>query len=496
MKRDLLDRRCFDSLIRTDSVGTAERWLGYFLGPFSVVLMNSILNNYLNVYYTDVAGLGELWDGWFLSVFPIAVKLLDALTFVLMGVVVDRFSSRQGKARPWIFFSAPLLSVSMILLFAVPSGHSLAAALWIFFSYNLFYSVAYTAYNTSHTLMVPLSTRNAAQRSRLSVMTNAQGMLSGTIVAVLFPAFFVPFMGVDQKKWIMVMTIIALGALPFILMEYYFTRERVTEQSRAETLAPSSVLSQEQTPSRTLAERNTNNGRAEKQSLKAQLQLCLRSRRWTALMLYLTLSQLTACLSQSAVFYYCNWVLGSYNDGHTQALYYVVGTFALGPGLLLCRPVCRRLGRENAMAGGFLLAAAGTVLCLWNPKSLFPVLAGQIIRSIGVIPSTYMITAMLADALDDVEEKTGLRCDGFSSSVYNIIFTLTGGLALCILNFGLMRCGYEAPLADKIPVQISAVQSFLVFAAIGCQTLGYPVLAALLQWSKRGSKSTDTKIPE
>lgn len=213
-------------------------------------------------------------------------------------------------------------------------------------------------------------------------------------------------------------------------------------------------------------------------------------------MLYLTLSQLTACLSQSAVFYYCNWVLGSYNDGHTQALYYVVGSFAQGPGLLLCRPVCRRLGRENAMAGGFLLAAAGTVLCLWNPKSLFPVLAGQIIRSIGVIPSTYMITAMLADALDDVEEKTGLRCDGFSSSVYNIIFTLTGGLALCILNFGLMRCGYEAPLADKIPVQNSAVQSFLVFAAIGCQTLAYPVLAALLQWSKRGSKSTDTKIPE
>lgn len=177
--KELLDRRIFNSLIKSEKVGGLERWLGYFLGPFSVVLLNSILSNYLNVYYTDVAGLGTLWDGWFLSVFPIVVKLLDAFTFVLMGLLVDRFTFRQGKARPWILFSAPLLVVSMILLFTIPIGNSLLTALWIFISYNLFYSIAYTAYNTCHTLMVPLSTRDPKERGKLSVMTNSQSMLSG-----------------------------------------------------------------------------------------------------------------------------------------------------------------------------------------------------------------------------------------------------------------------------------------------------------------------------
>ncbi len=453
MKRDILDHKMFNSLIRSDKVVPAERWLGYFLGPFSVVLLNSILNNYLNVYYTDIAGLGGLWDGWFLSVFPIVVKVLDALTFLLMGLLVDRFHSRQGKARPWILLSAPLLVISMILLFTIPTGNAMITALWIFLSYNLFYSVAYTAYNTCHTLMVPLSTKNPQERSRLSVLTNSQGMLSGMIVAVLFPTFIVPGIGIVRGRWIAVMTFIALAALPFILMEYYFTRERVTE----------------------------NSGKKPSRSLREQLSLCLKSRRWKVFMIYLILIHLTSCLSQSATFYYCNWVLGSYNDGYTQALYFVIGNGALGPGVFLCRPICKKLGRENAMAAGFVLAAVGTAVCLLNPHNLIQVLIGQVIKSVGLIPSTYMVTAMLGDAMDDVETRTGIRCDGFSSSVYNVIFTLSTGAALCILNFGLMQCGYAAPSAGAILVQNSTVQAFLTFAAIGCQTLVYPFAAVLLK---------------
>ena len=37
--------------------------------------------------------------------------------------------------------------------------------------------------------------------------------------------------------------------------------------------------------------------------------------------------------------------------------------------------------------------------------------------------------AMLADALDHVEWKAGFRADGFSMSVYTIIFTVCAGLA-------------------------------------------------------------------
>lgn len=455
--KDILTHPIWDSRIHSDTVTKKERMLGYFIGPVSVILMNSILSNYLNVYYTDVIQLGHVWNGWFLSFFPIVVKILDAATFVIMGVIVDRCHFKQGKARPWILFSAPLLVISMVLLFFFPTGNELVLVIWIFFSYNLFYSVAYTAYNTCHTLMVPLSTRDRSERSRLSVLTNMQPMVSGMVVAVLFPTFIVPALGINRGKWIMLMSAIAAIALPCILLEYFFTRERVTEAGAAERKAP------------------------EKRSLREQLSLCLKSKVWIALFIYLILNHTVSLIANYSTFYYCNWVLGSYNDGRTQALYYVIGNAPLGLGMILCRPICKKLGRRNAMAGGFLLATLGTALCLMNPKNLQLVLMGQAIKSVGLIPSTFMVTAMLADAMDDVELQTGERSDGFTSSVYNTVFTLTTGLAMCILNLGVTQLGYQAPGLDgSIPVQTELVQRFFTFGAVGAQAFVFPIIALVL----------------
>lgn len=464
MKKDILDAKIFDSKIKSDKITGKERWLGYMLGPFSVMMMNSILNSYLNVYYTDVMDIGHIWGGWFLSLFPIVVKILDAFTFVIMGLIVDRFYSRQGKARPWILFSAPLLVISMILLFVVPSSNDWVLVIWIFISYNLFYSIAFTAYNTSHTLMVPLSTKDPAERSNLSVIANSQAMLCGCIVAVLFPTIIVPAMGVNKMAWMTVISAIAIVAFPFILMEYYFTRERVTEETRAK-------------------ENNLFASAPEKLSLKQQLSLCMQSRSWKVLMIYVILTQVIGCLSNASTFYYCNWVLGSYNDGITQMLYYAVGNAPLGIGIFICGPICKKLGRKRAMQLGYIIATIGTVICALNPHNLVMVLLGQIVKSIGLIPSAYMMTAMLGDTLDDVEEKTGTRCDGFSSSIFNVISTLATGVGLCILNMGLTQIGYIAPsTGETIPVQSDMVQMFFTFCAIGCQTLVYPIIAILLHF--------------
>lgn len=473
MKRDILDARVFDSRIRQEDVGRKERFLGYFFGPVSVVFLNSVLNNYLNVYYTDVVQLGSVWNGWFLGVFPIVVKILDALTFLLMGMIVDRFYSRQGVARPWILFSAPLLAVSFALLFVFPSGNTGLMLIWIFISYNLFYSVAYTAYNTCHTLLVPLSTRNQEQRGRLSILTNTQGMLSGMFVAVVFPTLVIPAIGVDRRAWMLLMTILAVAMLPCVLLEYYFTRERVTEESRRTGICKPDSREKSEIP---------------KLTVKEQLKLCMRSRSWVVLMVYLVLNQTAGLLASFSTFYYCNWVLGNYNDGRTQALYYAIGNAPLGLGIFLCRPICRKLGRRNAMAYGFFLAAAGAVICFLNPRNFQLVLIGQAVKSIGLIPSTFMVSSMLGDALDNVEEETGIRCDGFSSSICNIVSTVTTGVAMCILNMGLTQFGYAAPTMDHIPVQNDAVQNFFIFCAVGLQSILFPLIAAVLLMEGDGKK--------
>lgn len=453
--KDILSGRIFDSRIHSERIGKKEKYLGHFLGPISVILMNAILSNYLNVYYTDVLDISGIWGGAFIGVFPVAAKLLDVLTFIYMGRMVDKTHSRQGKARPWIFISAPLLMVSMALLFVVPVGNENLTAIWIFLSYTMFYAVAYTMYSTAHTLLVPLSTHHEEERSRLSLVANTPNMAAGSLIAVLFPCLVVPMIGVNRKAWMGIMLAVAAAAFPMILVEYFFTRERVTEKNSG---------SKEET----------------ELSLKQQLRCCLKSRSWIVLMLYLTVLQVVNALFSAGTFYYCNWVLGSYNDGYTQALFYTLGQAPLGIGILFCTPICKKFGKRNAMMGGFAVSFIGILICLADPRNLVLVLTGQFIRTIGLIPSTFMISSLLGDALDDVEKVSGARCDGFSSSVFNCIVTMASGIALCIFNYGITNLGYQAPTAAAIPVQNPAVQNFMIFCVIGVQAAAYPVIIGLL----------------
>lgn len=462
--RDILDRKIFDSRIHSAKIEKKEMYLGYFLGPISVILMNSILSNYLNVYYTDVLDISRIWGGLFISTFPIAAKILDVITFVFMGKAVDLTHSKQGKARPWILISAPILVISMILLFIVPNVNETVTAVWIFLSYILFYAVANTMYSTAHTLLVPLATHDDAERGKLSLVANTPNMMAGMLIAILFPCLVLPLIGVNRSLWVIVMVSVAIVAFPMILMEYYFTRERVTESVHK-------VSAQ------------------KKLSLKRQLQCCIKSKNWIVLMIYLIMINLVNALFSIGAYYYCNWVLGNYNDGYTQALFFALGQAPLGIGIFFCTPVCKKFGIRNAMIGGFSLSIVGVVICLLNPRNLALVLIGQVIRTIGLIPSSFMLSSLLGDALDDVEKVSGERCDGFSSSILNCIGTIAYGVALCVFNYGLSHLGYQAPTASMIPVQVPALQTFLIICVIGVQAIAYPVIIGLLLFFQNRNKT-------
>ena len=114
-KGKLLSGRIFNSKVHSKNVEGKEKWLGYLLGPCGALLLNAVLATYLNVFYTDVLKLTTVWGGLFLVVFPLVSKVIDAVTNVVMGYIIDRTKTKQGKARPWLLLSAPLLSVTGLL---------------------------------------------------------------------------------------------------------------------------------------------------------------------------------------------------------------------------------------------------------------------------------------------------------------------------------------------------------------------------------------------
>ncbi len=456
-----LSGRLYASKITDSQVKNRERWLGYLLGPCGALLLNAILATYLNVFYTDVLKLTGVWGGVFLMAFPIVSKVIDAITNVVMGQIIERTRTAQGKARPWLLLSAPLMAVTGILLFAVPKASQTVQAIWVMVSYNLFYSFAYTIYNMSHNLMVPLSTRNVEARGSLVVFNNiASVMISGIIVALIFPMVVMPALGANQSAWLGLMSVISILALPLTVVEYYFTKERITEEAAQENDQPV--------------------------SMKAQMRAVFSDPSWMIFMGFFLLYSFGAQLKNLALVYYCNYVLGSYNDGVTQMLVSVIGGVPMGIGIFAVWPLAKKFGKRNVTMAGFVLYAIGGAICMLAPKNMVIVLIGQFIKNIGGLPCAYVMSALFADVLDHIEWRFDFRCDGFSASVQTIIITCTTGVVSGLFNFLLAKTGYIEPVFDAATgittgfEQSAATQNMITFCFVGVEIVTAIVIFCLL----------------
>lgn len=447
------------SRIRSENVTAKEKWLGYLLGPAGALLLNAVLATYLNVYYTDVLKLTGVWGGAFLVVFPIISKIVDAITNVAMGYIIDRTRTKEGKARPWLLLSAPLLAVTGILLFTVPSGSETVQVIWLMVSYNLFYSFAYTIFNMSHNLMVPLSTRDTTQRGSLSVFNQiATIMMSGILVALVFPMVIMPAIGADKSKWIVLMSVLSILALPLTLLEYFFTKERVTleNQGTEEAAIP----------------------------FRAQLKAIFTDRYMLIIYAYFLIYTFGTSIKNLSLVYFCNYVLGTYNDGITQTLISVIGGIPMGIGIFAVWPLAKKFGKRNVTLVGFILYAIGSAVCWLFPTNMVIMLVGQFIKNIGGLPCSYVFMALFADVLDHVEWRSGIRCDGIAMSVYNIIAVAMVGICTGVFNGMLSQSGYVAPsVVGGVTVaaeQSAAVKSAITFGFVGLEVITGIILAVLL----------------
>lgn len=449
------------SRVRSENVTPGEKWLGYLVGPAGALLFNAVLATYLNVFYTDVLKLTGIWGGAFLMIFPIVSKVIDAITNIIMGQIIDRTRTKEGKARPWLLLSAVLMAITGILLFTVPTASETVQVIWVMVSYNLFYSIAYTIYNMSHNLMVPLSTRNTTQRGSLSVFNNISSvMISGIIVALIFPMVVMPMLGANKSLWLLVMSVLSILALPLTLVEYFFTKERVTEEG---------------------------GDAMEAKPIREQLKAVIHDKYWVVIILYYIVYTLGVCFKNSALVYYCNYVLGSYNDGITQMLVSVIGGIPMGIGIFAVWPLAKKFGKRNVTLVGFILYAIGGAVCLIAPKNMVIVLIGQFIKNIGGLPCAYVFMALFADVLDHIEWKHDFRCDGLSTSIYTIISTVCVGVASGVMNLCLARSGYVAPefieaTGETIgAVQNAATQNVFTFFFLGLEIVTAVILILLLR---------------
>lgn len=287
----------------------------------------------------------------------------------------------------------------------------------------------------------------------------AQVMMSGILVALVFPMIIMPIIGADKGKWITFMSVLSIIVLPLTLLEYFFTKERVTLENQQSN------------------EKNT-------VPFKKQIRAIFTDKYMLLIYFYFLIYTMGSSIRNISLVYFCNYVLGSYNDGFTQTMISVIGGLPMGMGIFAVWPLARRFGKRNVTLAGFILYAAGGMICWMHPTNMIIMLIGQFIKNIGGLPCSYVFMALFADVLDHMEWKTGFRSDGLAMSVYNIIAIAMAGVCTGLFNGLLAGNGYVAPeLVNGVTVaaiQNEAVKYVITFGYVDFEVITAVILVILL----------------
>lgn len=138
--------------------------IGYGCGDIAGNVVYAFLSTFLMFYLTDTVGMNVGIVGTLMAV----SRLLDSATDLFFGVLIDRTSSRLGKARPWMLFGYVGCAVLLAATFMIPASWGMAAQYAYFFiSYTLLNAVFYTANNIAYATLTALITKNTSERVQL-----------------------------------------------------------------------------------------------------------------------------------------------------------------------------------------------------------------------------------------------------------------------------------------------------------------------------------------
>ena len=453
---------------------------GYLIGPFGALLASGIFTSQLQNYLTNVLKL----DLGFLTGLQLLSTILIVVANLIVGQLIERTRTIAGKARPWILLSALTLSVTSVLMFIVPFESQTARMLWIAIAYNLYYAVGFPIYNTANSTLVPVSTRNSQQRATLASFTNIASLGVMGVGSMVFPTLVSMALKEDQNLWFMAMLAVAIFTALTIMLQFQFTRERVTEESSGDS-------------SKTME---------ASISVRSQLKAVISEKMWWLVILFYISFQWSGAMKNGSMTFFCQWVLDnsffidlgileSLGDawGTSQSLLAILGAIPMALAATVVVPLTNQVGKRQTAFVGMIVGVIGGIIAGLGGSNIIPVAIGVALKCLGSAPACYLILAMLADVIDHIEFTSGIRTDGLTMSVYSALMVAGTPICNAIFSSILGISGYDqnVDIALNTIGQSPAAQNAISISYIWVETVAYAVCALLIfLWT------VEKKLPE
>ncbi len=395
------------------------------LAKTTTVIMTMAFSLY---FYTEVCGI----NSGVASTIILIAKIWDIINDPMMGAIVDRTKSKDGKCRMWLKYMSVPGGIVFALAFMMPELTATGKIVWVAVTYTL-QGMASTA------LMIPMNTllgrltSDPVERASINQIKGVMSLIPNLIV----PAATIPMVlffgkgGADMQRGFMVVGILyAIVFAVFNLTVYIGTKGYEPLEYLAEEIDP---LEKEV--------------KAELPSTGAVLKALLKNRPWLfCIGLYLIDMIASSIPSTVMTWYY------QYNIENIP-LMSLVNTVSLGVSLgvyIFLKAFIKKFGNAGTAAVGCILSVIGFAFrFVLHDSSTAVLLIGNVISNFGSGLVAAVILLCIFDAKVYGEWKTGVDNEAILMSGFSVSYKTGQALGGPIAGYLLLTVPYVAQAAAQ-----------------------------------------------
>lgn len=189
-----------------------KSYLGYFLSSFGNSFGQYLITMVAMLFMTDYIGMNAGIVGILIAI----SKVLDGVTDVICGTVIQNTKSKLGRARAWMLRMLLPMGLLQVLFFCIGETWSnFAVYAYFFITYLVFNSVLNTLYGIAYNTIPVYITRNKNEQAKLSICNFGGGTVAGTVIASIYLVLIGAFGG-DAAAW---RTLAIVFSIIFVVLE-------------------------------------------------------------------------------------------------------------------------------------------------------------------------------------------------------------------------------------------------------------------------------------
>ena len=374
-------------------------------GSTGVALM---VMGYLTIFCTNTLGVPAATVGILL----LASKLLDGVTDIFAGFIVDKTNTKIGRGRPYELCVVGLWAAT-VGLFLCPASWTLTLkCIWIFIMYALANSIFMTFLNANGTVYMIRAFNNPKHYISLSTYGGLIPMVVVVIFNIVFP-ILMGTMATSQGGWVTLVLIFAVPMTLLGLLRFFVVKEKYDTDAKA----------------------------GEKLEIKDVITV-LKNNKYIYMIALATLV-MNFVTNMGVGVYYFTEIVG--NVGLMGALA-AVQMIAI-PMMFVLPQILKKTTVIKVIRVGILVVIAGNIINFFAGSN-FPMLAvGAVLGGGGAVPISMLSGLLIIDCAEYNEYKGLFRLEGSLSAVNGFANKIGAGLGAGMLGILLGMAGYDETLA-------------------------------------------------